>query len=389
MPIDAISILTLFALTIILGYIGNIFYKKTNIPDLIWLVLLGIIVGPVLRLVDINVFLVVAPLFSAAALLIILFDAGLNMNFYQFIREFPRSIALTVLGIVSSIVIVGYLSIVLFGFSLAKGMLLGAMIGGTSTPVVLSMLKNLKVRWDVKTVLNLESILTDPIVIVVGLAFLDLILLTETNIVTSIATTFSVGTILGLAAGLIWVLVLDKIQKKKFDYILTLGIVFLVYVISETLGGSGAISALLFGLILGNCKIFTKFFRMKEDIKIDRTLKKFHSEITFFFRSFFFVFIGLIVTINLEYVLYGIVITVILLATRYFLVKLGTIGMGLNKYELGLMRCMGPRGLTAAVLAQLPLAFGIEGGEIFLGVSFVVILATVIYSTIWIKIKTP
>ncbi len=390
MTIDTIGILTLVAVTIVLGYIGNIFYKKTKIPDLIWLVLLGLIVGPLLGLVptgQTSIFYQASPLFSAVALIIILFDAGLNMNFYQFIRQFPRATMLTVLGVTSSIVVVGYLSILLFNFTLAKGMLLGAMIGGTSTPVVLSIVRNLKIRWNVKTLLDLESILTDPIVIVVGLAFLDYIVLAKTNILGSIATTFSVGAVLGIVGGIVWMIVLEKIQKKKFDYILTVGIIILIYVITETLDGSGAIAALLFGLILGNSKIFSKFLRLKAEAKVEKTLKKFHSEITFFFRSFFFVYLGLIVIISFEYVIYGIVIAIILLVMRYFIIRFGTIGMGLNHNELGLMRSVGPRGLTAAILAQLPLALGMEGGEIFLSVSFVVILATVIYSTFWIKFK--
>ena len=47
-----------------------------------------------------------------------------------------------------------------------------------------------------------------------------------------------------------------------------------------------------------------------------------------------------------------------------------------------MMRTMVPRGLAAAVLAQLPVAYGIPNAAIFSDLVFIVILGTVLYTTV-------
>ena len=59
--------------------------------------------------------------------------------------------------------------------------------------------------------------------------------------------------------------------------------------------------------------------------------------------------------------------------------------MNLARPEMNTVRVMAARGLAAAVLAQLPLAYNLPGAEIFPDVVFVVILTTVIYTTFAIK----
>jgi len=50
--IDVLSLFTLFGMTIIVGYVGSLIFDKTRIPDIIWLFLFGLLVGPFLGLVD-------------------------------------------------------------------------------------------------------------------------------------------------------------------------------------------------------------------------------------------------------------------------------------------------------------------------------------------------
>lgn len=393
MPIDTLGILTLIGVTILLGYIGSFVFTKTKIPDVVWLLIFGLIVGPVLGLFESSIFIIVAPLVGALALIIILFEAGLNMDFYRMIREFPRSTAMAVLGIILSILVVGFLSTILFGFDLLRGMLLGAIIGGTSSPIVLSIVGKLSLREEVKTVLELESILTDPLCIVVAIALIGIIVskLPVSTITPSVLSAFCIGAIIGLLVGLIWLFTLYKLEKRQFKYILTLSVLLLMYVFVESVTGSGAIAALFFGLILGNGRTFSKMLRLGRIYKIKKSLIKFHEEITFFVKAFFFVFLGLILTINPKFIIYGIFIATVLVLLRFFVVEVTKVGMGLSKVELNMIRVMAPRGLAAAVLAGFPLVYGIADSNIFLNVAFVVILATVIYTTVSTKIfyKAP
>lgn len=383
--IEVLSILTLAGLTIILGYIGSLIFAKTRIPDVIWLMLFGIIVGPILGLVNVSIFRTMTPLLAVLALIIILFDGGLNMNFYQMLKGFSRSILLSALGVLASMCVIGLLSIVLFKFDLMTGLLLGAIIGGTSSPIVISIVSRLKIKENVQMLLTLESILTDPLCVVIAIALLQIITLeTAPNIAQAVFSAFSVGALLGFVLGVVWLFALDKIKKNPFDYMITLAVLLLIYVFVESVGGSGAIAALIFGLVLGNSKIFSRILKLGKIFTIDNLMKKFHTEVSFFVRSFFFVCLGLIASTNLIFALYGAVIAGALILIRIGIVKVATFGMALSKTELNLIKIMAPRGLAAAVLAQL--AFGIVGGETILNVTFFVIFITVIYTTICTRI---
>src|SRR3989338_6543685 len=110
MTLDSFSILALFGVTIIVGYIGYIFFDKTRIPDIFWLMIFGILIGPIFNLVDRALFISISQFLAALALIIILFDAGINMDFFKMLRSFPRSILLAVLGIAISVTAVAAVS---------------------------------------------------------------------------------------------------------------------------------------------------------------------------------------------------------------------------------------------------------------------------------------
>ncbi|MCD6476749.1 MAG: cation:proton antiporter [Candidatus Aenigmarchaeota archaeon] len=383
---DPFSILILFSATIILGYIGSLIFDKTKIPDVVWLLFFGLLVGPILKFIDVAMFVAISPLLVSLALIIILFDAGLNMNFYQMIKQFARSTILSILGIILSMGVIGIVSVTLFGFNWINGLLLGAIVGGTSSPIVITIMSELKIRENVKTILSLESILTDPICIVTSIALLDIITTQQTsNILNTIISSFSIGIVLGLLFGLAWLLVLDKLKRLPFDYMLTVAILFLSYVTIESLGGSGAIGMLFFGLTLANGPLFTRFLKFKKGISMRPFIKDFHKEISFFIRSFFFVYLGLIATINVTYVLYGIALTVILLVLRLVVIEIMSYKQRFTSIEKNIMRIMTPKGLAAAVLAQMTIQFAIPNAEFISNVVFVIILVSVIYSSIAIK----
>lgn len=388
MPVEPLGILTLFGVTIVLGYVGSLIFKKTRVPDVVWLLLFGLLVGPIFGLVDREIFVASSPLLGAIALLVILFDAGLHMNLYQIMKKISRSVMLATFGIVLSTIGVALISTFLFNFDLTRALILGIIVGGTSSAVVISIVDPLQIKDGVKTTLKLESIITDPVIIVLAIALMQVAIATvpPITLVNSLASMYSVAIVIGFIIGILWLIILDKIRGKGFDYMLTLAIAFLLYVLVESIGGSGSISALVFGLVLSNSVILSKMLKFQKRYRVDHFLKEFQAEIAFFIRSFFFVYLGLIATISLTYLIYGLLITFVIIVMRFIIVELSTYKMALTKIERNVMRSMLPRGLAAAVLAQLPLSLGIEGGEIFLNISFVVILLTVLSTTVLTRI---
>lgn len=308
------------------------------------------------------------------------------MNLYTLIKQFPRSILITIVGISLTILSIAISSVFLFNFDWIRAFLLGAIIGGPSSAIVVSILRRLDIRDDVRTILDLESILTDPVDVVLTIAIVQIYISTLPfySIVESIVSAFSIGAVIGLIAGIIWLVFLKKI-KDNFDYMLTLAILLLIYTFVESINGSGAIASLVFGIVLGSGKIFSKALKFSKSFSISPSLKKFHEEITFFVRSFFFVTMGIIVSINSNFILQGIIITIVIALARIVTVSLGTYKMNLTPLETNVMRVIIPQGLATAVMAYIPLIYGVRDGEIFLNIAFIVIIATIVYTTVGMK----
>jgi NhaP-type Na+/H+ or K+/H+ antiporter len=158
--------------------------------------------------------------------------------------------------------------------------------------VVVSLAAKIKVSEKCSTTLILESAITDILCIVVSLAIIAVIVTGQVDYLivgTGIASKFAIGAIFGVIFGVAWLILLKKVATMPFSYMLTLAAVLFAYAVSENLGGSGALSSLLFGLTLGNeRKIFKAFGRERtSDVAVDTGLKRFESEIAFLIRTFF------------------------------------------------------------------------------------------------------
>jgi len=250
----------------------------------------------------------------------------------------------------------------------------------------------------------MESAINDILCIVLSLVIIEIIVLGGTvdvpTIARSLASRFSIGAMLGIVIGIGWLSMLKRIVKASYSYMLTLGIALLAYSLSEILGGSGALCSLLFGIMLGNEKEIYGMLRMKKppDQVVDAGLKRFESEIAFLLRAFFFVYIGLIVTMpNLTTVVVGVALALTLLLIRVGVVNLATIRSKLIQ-ERGIMSVLLTRGLASAVLATLTLQYADpvkypDVGTIFrqlsplyINITVVVILATALIATIGIPL---
>jgi len=286
---------------------------------------------------------------------------------------------------------------------LLYSVLFGTIFGGSSSIAVISLASRIKVSEKCSTILSLESALTDILCIVFSLTVIEILMGAAVDLTTigqSIASRFSTGIVLGIIFGLIWLSALKRITNVSYAYMLTLAVVLLSYALSEFLGGSGSLCSLLFGIMLGNEKEIYRILRMERqsNLVVDFGLKRFESEIAFLLRTFFFVYIGLIVTIgNIRFVITGIILSLMMLLLRFGAVKLATLRSELVK-ERPIMTVMLTRGLAAAVLATLPLQYVDvakypEAGPIFqslsplyINLAVILILATAIIATVGIPL---
>ena len=392
--VDTVSVaLIISSLIILIGFLANHFFNKTGFPDMLILIFLGAIFGPILGIFDPTAVKSFAPYIAALALSYIIFDGGMGLNIKQVLYNSPKALLLAVLGFVFSLLGVAVFMVYAFNMPWLYGLLFGAIFGGSSSVIVVSLASKIKISEKGSTILILESALTDIFSIVIAIAIIDILITGQANVVAigiGIAGKFLIGLLLGLGLGFAWLFALKKVSSLPFSYMLTLGVVLLGYAATESLGGSGVLCVLLFGLILGNERELLKFFRHidanhsddKILLSVSRGLKRFEAEVAFLISTFFFVFLGIIASVSSATVLLsGIVLSVIMLVTRYGAVWLTTVKSPLRK-EREMMTVILTRGIATAVLATLPAQLGLSYSDIFVDIAIVVIVTTAIMATV-------
>jgi cell volume regulation protein A len=390
--LDTVSLaLIASALVIIIGFLGNYLFERTGVPDMLFLILSGMIFGPILGVFDPEIVIELSPYIAALALVFILFDGGIKLNVYQVLSHSPRAALLAVLSFLFSLSIIAGFMIGLLGVPPFYGLLFGSIFGGSSSICVISLASKIKVSEKCSTTLILESAISDILCIVVSLTIIGVILTGQadfTSVILNIASTFLIGAVVGGMFGLIWLVLLKRAIDMPFCYMLTLAVILVAYVVSEQFGGSGALSSLVFGLTLGNEKeIFKKFKRDRlNGVAVDEGLKRFESEIAFLIRIFFFVFLGLIATIyDIGFVFLGVVLSILLLIVRFGSVRLAVVRSTLD-CEWLIMTAVMTRGLAEAVLATLPIEYGLLYADVFINLAVVIIIATAIITTVGVVI---
>ncbi len=377
------------ATVIIVGFVANYLFNKTRIPDMLILIFIGALAGPILGAIEPAAVQSFAPYIAALALVYILFDGGMGLTIQKVVKHSPRAVILAVVGFILSVLVTAVITIVAFGVPILYGLLFGSIYGGSSSIVVISVASKIKISEKAATTLILESAITDILCIVVSLVIIGVITTGQTNyssIAVGIGGKFLIGAAIGVFVGLIWLLIMRRVNTLPFSYILTLAIVMFAYAFSESLGGSGALSALLFGLVLGNEQQILSFFKLSDngEVAITDGLRRFESEIAFLIRTFFFVFLGIIATFSsLSLLAVGVILSVALLGARYGAVWLTTIKSEMRT-ESKLMSTILTRGLAAAVLATLPAQYGLPYADLFVNTAVVVIVTTAIIASIGI-----
>ncbi|MDE1830445.1 MAG: cation:proton antiporter [Thaumarchaeota archaeon] len=383
-PLSSAEVVLLTAgIIIFLGVLGEAFFRRTGIPDIAFLMAAGVVVGPVLGIVSTATVVKIVPYFASLALIIIMFDGGLNLDVRSIIRTAHYAFLLAIFGFVVSVAIVSIIAVYGLGWQLLDGILLGIMVGGSSSIVVFGLVRNLMISADTKAMLSLESAITD-ILATVG-AFLLFNTITSGHLNPSLigitaAKSVSVGLVLGFGVGIPWMFVFSRLQNARHAYMLTLGILFVLFFLAKSFGGTGAITALIFGLMLGNRNLFAKRLKIKmPEVSTDNS---FHDQLTFLVRTFFFVFVGLLANFGqIGYLVFGVLMAIIIYFGRIAVTKT-SLTKRFSTFDKKVTSVMIPRGLAAAVLATIPLTLRLNNADAYPQIVFVIIISTVIITTI-------
>ena len=342
---------------ILTGVLANLVAKKFGVPDIPLLIGLGILLGPMTGVIQVSSLSTLAPTFAALAIAVIVFEGGIHLRLARVAAQAGRATILAVGGYLLSVVFVGLTMTWLVGWPLIDGMLLGSALGGSSSAVVFLLLKRASPSEKTSVILALESSLTNVPVLVVTLSLIPLALGSFDGsfftVFSGIFQSFSIGAVLGVVAGVVWLKMLDKMQDEPYKDIATLGFLLGAYAVSEYLKGSGAMCALLIGLIIGNGADIRKMAGLGEAPLGEGISKRFHEQISFALTTFFFVYLGFFFNLNDPfYFLLGGAIAAVLFVARYLAVVLSTVGNSILRMDSWVMTVMYPRGLSNAVMAQ-------------------------------------
>ena len=383
-PIAPSHVILLAAgVVIFLGVAGEAFFKKTGIPDVAFLMILGVIIGPVFGIIQPEAVIQVVPYFAALALIIIMFDGGLNLDIKHVVKTAHFSVTLAILGFILSVVMITLAAHYALGWLWLDSILLGSIVGGSSSAIVFGLVRNIKISEETKSMLSFESALTDILATIVAFILFEAVLMGHFDLQTlqeTLGRAVVVGLVLGFGVGIPWMYVSTKLGNAQHAYMLTLGILFVLFFLANSFGESGALTALVFGLMLGNKNHLARVLRFKlPRIELDDPT---HNQLTFLVRSFFFVFVGLMASFGqIEYVIFGILITVAVYFGRVFVGKI-TLTKRFSKLDRAVTNSMIPRGLAAAVLATYPITMGLPNAEAYPQIIFFIILSSVIITTI-------
>ncbi len=363
------------AVLLLLGALGEFIFGKTGIPDVIWLVLAGVLGGPVLHVVSPAALKPGVPFIGAISLVVILSGGALKMKFADVASAAPRALLLAAVGFVFSV-----LAVVFFFFcatrlglirptGLLTWILCGAIVGGASSDVIMPTLSGGGVAARVARLLEVESAATDALCIVVTMVILDLMTSEAVELsrpFVALGREFGLGAVFGAIAGMAFIPMMPRLHGRPHKYTLFLAMMLVLYSLTEYARGNGAVAVLSCGMIVGNAKaIMERLGRpiREYDWAEDANAEAIGRNMTFIIKSFFFTLIGLMFPLSPRLIGMGAVAAALLLLFRIPAVRISLRGKGLSPRQLRMVDIAIPRGIAAGVLSSLPLQYGVPGAE--------------------------
>jgi len=362
--------LMLLGVVLLISFASDLLTERFRFPDVLWLIALGFAAGPLFHLIPPGPILTLAPLVGTAALVIILYDAGLDMN-ARLVRPFAVSAVLFAMASWA----IGFG--LLFGVSLllfAPGqvdpsLIFAVAFACTSGAVIIPIASRLIADPGLRAYVHLDGALEDTLSIV-GLSVLLTVLAATPGhfggtVAISVLLPLPVAIGIGIVGAILARQFLARWQERPFALIALLGLLLVVYAVAEALGGAGVFAVLVLGILIANEYWIRSAIarwrgrRAHRPFELGRGFRRMQGEFSSLLRAVFLFMIGVIVPLQ-PLALGAIAAVIALPIALYYLRRLlatevarrGTIPVT-GADHLGALY---GRGLTNAVLLVLPIA---------------------------------
>lgn len=377
------------AIIVILSFWFNGLSKRTNIPSVLMLIVLGVILQYVLKY-----FLPEQPNFDGAleilgivGLIMIVLEAALELELKrEKLIPILKSLAIALIGLIASAWVA---ALILYQFipdmDMQSAWLYATPLSILSSAIIIPSVSGLA---DAKKEFHIyESTFSDIIGIMMFYFLAAAYDPAQDGGVVGFAGNIVLTLVIAVAASYAIILIFQRI-KSQAKLFLLIAVLVLLYAIGKKFHLSSLIIILIFGLVIKNIKLFFpgKMAIFLENDRINQLYHELHIitlETAFVVRTFFFVIFGVTIAIasllSLNVAMISVLIILSIYAIRFLLLRI-FIGKDLLPQLF-----IAPRGLiTVLLFYSIPVEAKIEGFDA--GILLFVIIATSLIMT-WAMIK--
>lgn len=316
---------------------------------------------------------------GSLALAIILFDSGFNTKLRSVRQAAAPALLLATLGVVMTAGLVGAVARLLFGLPWLEAFLLGAIVGSTDAAAVFFLLRvgGINIRDQVRSLLEVESGSNDPMAIFLAIILVELILSggsvgdAWTELLKGFGIQMGLGLSLGIFGGYLILAGAKVIRLEGTLYpISILSFSLLLFGFTGLAGGSGFLAVYVAGIIASN-----------NTIPGQVSLRRFLEGLTWMAQIAMFLTLGLLATPS-QFL--GLALPAIALALaltfvcRPLAVWLCLLPFGYKRNETAFISWVGLRGSVSILLGIIPLASGMENGQLLFNTAYIVVLVSLL-----------
>lgn len=365
------SIIILLASLLLIGVLATKFSSRFGLPALVFFIAAGMVLSRFIYF-D-NAF--IAQLVGTFALIVILFEGGMQTKYVTIKPVIPSALSLATIGVVITAGVVGICAVYVLGVPLEEGLLFGAIVGSTDASAVFSVLGGKNIKERLTSTLEAESGSNDPMAVFLTVTLIEWIQNPVHALLPLIFSFFmemGLGLILGLTLGWIAVKVINNIDFDSSGLYPVIAVAFaiLTYGVTSVIHGSGLLAVYVMALVLGN-----------SDLTYRQSILQFNKGFGWIMQITMFTLLGLLVfPAELpKIILPGLTLSMILMfIARPIGVYVSLLVAKFSFKEKTLISWAGLRGAVPIVLATYPLMSGLPNGPLYFNVVFFVILTSAV-----------
>ncbi len=372
------------AIALAAGVLVQVIASHVNVPGIALLLVAGYLLGPeVGHLVNPHALGGALHTIVDFSVAVILFEGGMSLSLARLRREQVVIRRLVLRGGLITAVSATLLARVLLGWPLRASILFGTLVVVTGPTVVTPLLRRIRVKRHLSTILEAEGVIVDALGALVAVVALELALDTSLS-----AHSFAVGIAMllarlgaGVAMGLVgggliaFLLHFEGLVPQRLENVTTLGLaVVTVESSSAWVPTSGIVAAVVAGIVVGHF-----------ETRVRRELREFKEQLTLMLIGMLFILLAAGVR-RQELLDLGrpalLTVLALMLVVRPLAVVVSTARTGLAAREKAFLAWLAPRGIIAAAVASLFAEMleqsGLPGGQALRAMVFVVIAVTVL-----------